>query len=329
MRLHEIENWARRVIAAVDRGMQREDSVVELKANWPEPRWTARQLAGHANAARGNPILWIIGVDEHKGVVGAPHREIGDWYAEIRSEFDSGVAPALIGHPMFEIDGCMVTPLAFGTERPPYVIKNPQRDSSKSGPFSREVPWREGTNVRSAGRAELLEILAEQIRLPSVEVLEAEASAIRNSDKKGKFVAWSLKATVYFTGTFGKPLIFPFHRMQVAAFSGNTGDVLIAFSSARISPPAIWSRDEGRRIVSATLDSTSDELIVNGSGKAYMECSTQVGDMANLSAQALSVTVNLFAAEHSLPVSFSFVVPWARHNGYSDSAVGIWKHGAA
>jgi hypothetical protein len=42
-------------------GHQVEDDRVELKAEWPPAEHkTARQIAGHANASGGEPLLWII-----------------------------------------------------------------------------------------------------------------------------------------------------------------------------------------------------------------------------------------------------------------------------
>ena len=63
MRRHEIEDWALRIIEQVESGQPNEDYRVELKAQWPDTREAARRIAGHANAAHGEPILWLIGVD--------------------------------------------------------------------------------------------------------------------------------------------------------------------------------------------------------------------------------------------------------------------------
>jgi hypothetical protein len=58
-----------RVIDLVDlvlAGGRIEDDLVECKSQWPDPqqRSSTRQLAGHANKAHDEPILWIIGIDE-------------------------------------------------------------------------------------------------------------------------------------------------------------------------------------------------------------------------------------------------------------------------
>jgi hypothetical protein len=50
----EIEAWALRVIDSVKAGAPNEDSRVELKREWIEPKKAARRLAAHANAAGAN-----------------------------------------------------------------------------------------------------------------------------------------------------------------------------------------------------------------------------------------------------------------------------------
>ena len=60
------------VVDRVLRNQKNEDDRIELKGVWPEPsgRRTARQLAGHANAARGERVLWIVGLSEEHGLIG-------------------------------------------------------------------------------------------------------------------------------------------------------------------------------------------------------------------------------------------------------------------
>jgi hypothetical protein len=67
MRKHEIESWALSVIDRVRSGAANEDSRVELKREWIAPDRAARRLAAHANSALGEPILWLIGVDQKSG----------------------------------------------------------------------------------------------------------------------------------------------------------------------------------------------------------------------------------------------------------------------
>ena len=78
IRAHEIENWVLEIIEQVESGQPNEDYRVELKAEWPDAKKAARRIAGHANAAHGEPILWVIGVDEKKGAVGVNNEELAN-----------------------------------------------------------------------------------------------------------------------------------------------------------------------------------------------------------------------------------------------------------
>ena len=61
----QIESWALRIIDIVKKGQPNEDFLVELKRDWIDKDKAARRIAGHANAARGENILWLIGVDDN------------------------------------------------------------------------------------------------------------------------------------------------------------------------------------------------------------------------------------------------------------------------
>jgi hypothetical protein len=71
MRPQQIESWAHQVIEDVEKKQYKEDIRVELKTVWPSDNLNkvARQLGAHANAARGEPVLWLLGVDEKAGTV--------------------------------------------------------------------------------------------------------------------------------------------------------------------------------------------------------------------------------------------------------------------
>jgi hypothetical protein len=107
-----------------------------------------------ANAAKGEPVLWLIGVDEKGATIpGAEHRELNNWYPQLVKEFDEGVAPALLVDLNVNSDGKTVVALLFETTSAPFVIKVPNTDRL-------EIPWREGTRTRSAKRAELIRLLS-------------------------------------------------------------------------------------------------------------------------------------------------------------------------
>ena len=198
MRPHEIENWVLSVIDRVERHLPNEDSRVELKSEWIEPQKAARQIAAHANAARGEPILWIIGVDQQRGVVGANHEELADWFAGVKAQFD-GLAPQLTDLTVPVRNGA-VAALLFETDRSPFVVKNPVFGQTGGGPVQFEVPWREHTSTRTATRSELIKLLSPLQKLPSFEILSATLSAevtpFEESDKL-KQLLWSLELEMY------------------------------------------------------------------------------------------------------------------------------------
>ena len=95
MKPSEIESWAHSVMDRVERKDPIEDARVEVKAVWIDAQPMARRLAGHANAARGERILWLIGVDEKAGTVpGAEKKDAAEWWPRVQARFD-GIAPRL------------------------------------------------------------------------------------------------------------------------------------------------------------------------------------------------------------------------------------------
>src|SRR5687768_5866162 len=119
MTIPQIEHWAREVIERVKARQPVEDARVELKSDWPrEHRKAARQIAGLANAARGEPVLFLVGVDEKAGTVsGAAMTDLVAWHAQVVRCFDS-VSPIMHEHA-FGIDGHTVVALQFDTIAPP------------------------------------------------------------------------------------------------------------------------------------------------------------------------------------------------------------------
>jgi len=85
MKPEEIRNWALQIIACVQANKPAEDSRVECKSIWLDAKTIARQIAGQANAALGEDVLLLIGVDERAGtVVGADHNELANWYPQLK-----------------------------------------------------------------------------------------------------------------------------------------------------------------------------------------------------------------------------------------------------
>src|SRR2546421_7601874 len=151
---HQLESWTLEVLDRVTSGNPVEDSRVELKREWPKPTEAARRIAGHANAAQGEPILWIIGVDDKaQSVIGADRKELADWYPSVVSQFDD-VAPELQDLAV-PYHGATVVALLFETDRAPFLVKNPL-----GGHIDWEVPWRQGTKTQSIRRTNLIRLLS-------------------------------------------------------------------------------------------------------------------------------------------------------------------------
>lgn len=152
MRKSELEAWVLNIIDRVESGQPNEDARVQLKREWLEPKKVARRIASHANAAGGEPVLWIIGVDQTAGVVGADSLELATWLPQVRAKF-SELAPDLLLDLNVSARSKTVVALLFETDRAPFVMKNPAYGSSGGGSVELEVPRRDGTRVRSARRS--------------------------------------------------------------------------------------------------------------------------------------------------------------------------------
>jgi len=157
----EVEVWTREIVEAVVANQRIEDSRVELKSSWPEPRKAADRLAAHANAARGTPILWLIGVDEKNcKLTNVDPIELANWHKSVEKFFD-GFGPQLLIDANVRISDDTVVALYFETEQgAPFVVEYTRGSYPQF-----VVPWREGTALRAATRADLLRILVPIRRL--------------------------------------------------------------------------------------------------------------------------------------------------------------------
>lgn len=197
------------VLERVKKGQPIEDSRVELKTTWPEPPKAARRIAGHANALRGEAVIWIVGVDEKAHLVpGAPPQEVADWISRVQSRFD-GISPRLELNLNIPFEGTVVTALLFDCERVPFLVKN-----KDGGEIQFEVPWREGTAVRTAKRQDLLLLLTPIVKQPRIEVLRAQ---LRGDAKQPRDVSWTLTLWTYCEPYGEEPMTIPYHRCRMEA----------------------------------------------------------------------------------------------------------------
>lgn len=206
MRRHEVEAWILSVADLVKSGRQNEDSRVELKAEWIDPYEAARRIAGHANAARGAEILWIIGLHPDDGVVGAKDEDLAQWWPQVESQFD-GQPPELDFDLVVPVDDDAVVGLLMSTTAAPYVIRNRGK-----GP-DREVPWRQATRIRPARREELIRMLSPVRSRPSFEVLAASLILWVTGDR----ATWQFEAILYMDRLLDGDAVIPFHRSRATA----------------------------------------------------------------------------------------------------------------
>jgi hypothetical protein len=211
MKPSDVERWVAQIVDEVDRQVRREDDRVELKRRPKEtPVENARRIAGHANQVREGRIIWIFGLDED-GTRHPPPEELSDpnrWWQPIEACFDE-VAPS----PVFvSVDGLLA--VGFATERVPFVVKHPGDIAT------REIPWREGTRVRSASRFDVLRLLVPVSTLPRISVLDGFLNIIckEPTDAAGDLAPafeWRLQVWLYAETTDG--FVVPDHLLSVSA----------------------------------------------------------------------------------------------------------------
>lgn len=332
MRSSELEAWAQGVVRQVLSRRRVEDSRIELKSRWPtDPPKAARQIAAHANASRGEHILWIIGVDEDAyTIVGADPDDMATWWNQVRAQFD-GEAPQL-SHLTFHEGSATLIALYMECLHTPYVVKNPLFGVSK-GAMSHEVPWREGTTTRSARHADLIQILVPLARRPSIDVLKAEiACTIEMSGRSAEqpFVT-KCKFVLYFVPTQPGRIVVPFHRCQ-ATLRFDRENMDIPLNGIRLSPDRplyVGSTRFGDtpppppKAHSLTIDSTPDELLIDGPGKATLYARCDIPSALELT-EMCNVTLVLGIAGDSVPpIGLSIEVP--RSDAESTETRIVWR----
>jgi hypothetical protein len=236
---------------------------VELKATWPTDTYrTARRIAGHANASGGEPILWLLGIDEKAGVVGVERNELANWRSQVESHFD-GLAPGM-KDVIVPVGSVTVVALLFETDRRPFVVRTP---GGSTGQVTREVPWWEGTAVRSANRDELVPMLDRLQRLPRLSPINGTLAVepLTKPRMKGNNWRWLLRMKLYVVPEGASRICIPFHRC-----------------SGTLEFPELGSRPRLRRIYltpydrgSVTIKGLNTELLVEGPGMVTLEAEAE------------------------------------------------------
>jgi hypothetical protein len=205
----EIEALVLRLVDAVLAGKKVEDSLIECKGEWPLPT-KARQLAAHANRARGEEVVWIIGLDEKAGVLTSPHSpDLADWWSKMESRFDDHVVPDMRDLRVQVNEEASVTALVFSTDRAPYVVKV----ADAEGRVEREIPIRDGTRTRSAYRHEIIRLLYPAAVPPPVTLIQAGLTGRSNNGIKSGVVL-QFEAHLYIEQRTDETIMVPQHLMD-------------------------------------------------------------------------------------------------------------------
>ncbi|MGK7956214.1 MAG: hypothetical protein AB4063_13345 [Crocosphaera sp.] len=339
MNPRQLEIWALNVIDLIKSGKYNEDDLVEFKTKLPElpkknrkndPKINeentkakeelaniARRIAGHANAARGENILWLIGIDEKSETNKIPgfnnNIDLADWYPYIEKHFIE-LSPKITPVNVY-IDNKTILALGFETDRSPFVVKN-QKD-----PNFNEVPWREGTRVRSAHRSDLILLLSPIYKLPDVEIVSKKLEIKRasknkiDSDGNTELNLISISLQLYITPKNETVFAIPFHRYQ--------GMISIAeipmrqeISSALIQVKSYGNRQQrivfGSEIRDRMIQCSIDEIIIGGPGMITLSASFPPFDLPQSNNYDVDIEFKLFTtiSDHPVILKTSMPYPW-------------------
>lgn len=246
MRASHVEVWARSIVKRAEDEAKVEDDRVELKSIWLDEHKMARHVAAHANAARGEPVLWILGVNEKSfKVVGVPGKEMSDWYPQFEKCFESGIAPACVSHPNLDVDGKNVVALLFETDRAPYVVKTKtDPNCACEGVPQYEVTFRRTNRTLTARREDLLRILAPAVAIPECEILGGTGGEGAEGGKR----TFSVSVELYVTAHSGHTIVIRRHRCSayLARFAEDDNRIKLMVTSLSLptTKPAPSKREE-------------------------------------------------------------------------------------
>ena len=283
----QIESWARTVIERLLSGGHVEDARVELKANWPsEARDAARRIAGQANAARGEPILYLVGISEaEKKVVGAPQANLANWWPQVSKHFDS-FAPPMRDHAFAYEAGKTVVALQLETDGAPFVVT-----TGIAGAVTHEVPWRHATGIRSATRADLFSLLTPVARLPDVEFLSADIR-LRPEAIGAGVRGWDARVRLYVAPRTSEQVTIPYHRCKL----------LVRFSEA-----SVWvEANQSFRIVGAPQG--GNQTVVHEPRQIEVQATGEIEAKYPLSTTptcGVSVRLGVVGAAHAITMDYT------------------------
>lgn len=295
MRKSDIENWVLSIAERVENKQPIEDFRIEIKSIWPMDFYkTARQIAAHANAARGESILWIIGLDEKKGLSGASHQELSSWWPQIYCNFDEKIYPNLIDLNIPYKDKILVA-LFFETDRAPFVVKN------KEGKIPHtEVPWREGTSTRSAHRSDLIKILVPFQELPVFDLLEGKLTLFESLKEIESHYNFNLNFKYYITKLTNDLTVIPYHKCNIE-INWDGQDAFPSLERFKLTPPfkphpigmTLADRLSRPDVDSMTMDYTNSEVLISGPGILNLKANFSIQKKLELIPETIVIKINL------------------------------------
>ena len=220
----------------------------------------ARRLAGHANWARGQDLLWIF--------PGLAPAAVESALLGAASLFD-GLAPAWLVQRLVLEDGRPGTVAKIETGRAPFVI------GASGGRL--ETPWLEPgeTKPRSATRLDLVRLFTPRAELPQIEILEAALSFYRNTQLRVRTTfRWSADAALYLIPHETSRLVIPLHRFRAAVELPTAGFMVRATEvnitadrqspAVRVTESAVLVEGIGRLFLFATGTTDRSDLELEG-----------------------------------------------------------------
>jgi hypothetical protein len=205
------------------------------------------------------------------------------------------------------------------------VVKNPAHGSANGGPVSLEVPWREGTRVRTARREDLIRLLVTALDLPTFEVLAASASlkSFPATDKEPAKSLWSVSLELYITPRSTNILVLPHHRATLELRI--EGKKPRQMEDLRLFPPYSHS-SSGSRLDSETITGTSSEVIINGPGRVFAQgVFREPGDSVLTDPPSVSLHLRLVAADDDRPMEVSASLVPVAPAKHSDGSIESWR----
>jgi hypothetical protein len=264
----QFDVWVEERVSRILAKQPDEDSIIDVKRAWKDAEKAGRQLAGHANAARGTAIVWLIGLQGSEGLVGATTHEVSNWYAQVRSQMDGGITPRLVLNRNVPYEDKTIVALLFETTEWPYVVKVGGDHLGGGDKITFETPWRQANSVRSASRSEPLKMLAPLQNIPRFTPVSGYANVqlFSNAGQQPE-IRWYIRLLLYCEFSPGGIATVPYYRctasIQVTGRMEpvDCTDIQLSLGGHNaIGLPAIES---------LTIHHTTHDLTIQGPGMVY------------------------------------------------------------